>query len=331
MDVSHGVRIEGNMTRVSKEDRIDYLMRRKLRGKLVAVDPPSFARVPYKEQKAAREEIASYRAELESKPFEELDALYEQEKEKERQAAKLNAERERQRFFNHPQANPDFEYWSKAPYWTLDEAIALTFGKEPEFVTWEDVSAYLTVSPFAQEYARVRKLALRAKACGQLYDPVSPGFFLAWAKRHEIEVPTELTEQVEKRGIWIADWKDRYDRLKTQHDDALEQIKAMAGKINDLTNERDALHEMMERPSSSETTLSEFERDSLLKMVLGMAIEAYDYTVGSSRNAATGEKRGSISVDLQRCGLNLDADTVRKYLRQAEERFRDIVEKPQKT
>ena len=75
---------------------------------------------------------------------EDLQALYEQEHEKERVEQQAKADREEaQRFFNQPRAKADFEYWSKCAYWTLDEAIALSLGKAPQIVSWEKVKGYV--------------------------------------------------------------------------------------------------------------------------------------------------------------------------------------------
>ncbi|MVF24957.1 hypothetical protein EVC37_25690 [Methylocaldum sp. BRCS4] len=71
----------------------------------------------------------------------------------------------------------------------------------------------------------------------------------------------------------------------------------------------------------------ESERESLLKMVLGMAIAAYNYKPDASRNAATGEKKGSIYLDLDNAGLGMDADTIRKFIKEAEGRFKNILPK----
>ncbi|MEJ1406731.1 MAG: hypothetical protein RPU62_07060 [Candidatus Sedimenticola sp. (ex Thyasira tokunagai)] len=175
-------------------------------------------------------EIATYQKDLRSKTRDELLALYEIEKAKHRKEALEKAEqREQQRFFHQPHAAADFEHWSKATYWTLDEALALAFGKAPESVNWTRVEKHLDASPFAKRYARVRDLALRAKAFNQLYDPVLPGIFLAWARRIEIDIPPGLIEQVEKRGIIVADWKDLHDKLS-------EQYKLLNEKYEDLVN-----------------------------------------------------------------------------------------------
>jgi hypothetical protein len=51
-----------------------------------------------------------------------------------------------------PMARADFEHWSKAAHWTLEEAIALSFGRAPERVSWEKIKPYVQSSPFAFEY-----------------------------------------------------------------------------------------------------------------------------------------------------------------------------------
>lgn len=198
--------------------------------------------IPYDYRAKRLQEIEAYQAELKSKSVDELMALCEQERAKEAEEMKAKADREeRQRFFSLPSAKADFVHWSKAAHWTLDEAIALSFGKSPKVVTWERVKEYVHISPFAQRYEQVRDLALRAKTWNQLYDPVLPSFFLAWARRSEIEVTPELLEEVEKRGIVVADWKDAYDKLKEQFD----VIRADRDKIADISmrliKERDGL------------------------------------------------------------------------------------------
>ena len=272
-------------------------------------------------------------------PLEKLQLLHGQKQAKGRQQTLAKVEFEEQlRFFNRPRAKADVTHWSKATYWTLEEAISLLFGKAPEVVTWKGVKEYCGSpqcpgSPFAVKYGRVRDLVLRAKAWKQLSDPVLPSIFLAWARRMEIEVPGELIEQVEKHGIVIADWKDLYDKLKEQFDKVVGDRDKIASICKIVIEERDELKHTLEATQStaSDAPLGESERDSLLKMVLGMAMAAYDYKPGANRNTATGEKQGSVSVDLQRMGLTLDADTVRKFTKEAETRFKDIIQNPHKS
>ena len=93
-----------------------------------------------------------------------LTALFDQERAIACNEIVRRAEREEQdRFFNQPHAKADFAYWIKAAHWTLDEAIALSFGKAPEHVSWERLKNLVQISPFAVEYQRRRELALRAR------------------------------------------------------------------------------------------------------------------------------------------------------------------------
>jgi hypothetical protein len=63
--------------------------------------------------------------------------------------------------------------------------------------------------------------------------------------------------------------------------------------------------------------LSETERNTMLKLIIGMAIDAYGYAPEKTRNNVTGENNGSIKAALDKRGISIDADTIRKYLTEA--------------
>ncbi|MDD5271494.1 MAG: hypothetical protein PHU14_02125 [Methylovulum sp.] len=54
----------------------------------------------------------------------------------------------------------------------------------------------------------------------------------------------------------------------------------------------------------------------MLKLIIGMAIDAYGYDPKKPRNAASGSKNG-ISAKLQTKGISINDDTIRKYLDEA--------------
>jgi hypothetical protein len=56
----------------------------------------------------------------------------------------------------------------------------------------------LAICPSIQAAARPR---VNGQTWQQLYDPVLPGIFIAWARRTDIEVAAELVEAVQKRGL----------------------------------------------------------------------------------------------------------------------------------
>ena len=306
-------------------DPIEYLLLRKF-GFIPGPNPgPVFLgtnRLLRKANDAKRREYEAYKAELKAKSAEEIRTLYEAELAEH----KAKAEREEQAlFFNQPSAKADFDYWSKAAHWTLDEAIALSLGKSPEVVNWKKVEHYVNISAFAKQYGRIRDLALRALQWQQVYDPVLPGFFLAWAERTEIPLPQELVAAVKARGVQVADWESLYDHLADKAakaaDDHKEMIQTQRTTIDGLVAQCRALaarlasREAQPVEPTGAKDISTRQRDSLLKLVIGMAIRGYGYDPSQRRSETVSE----IAADLDRAGVGLDVDTVRKWIREASE------------
>lgn len=67
--------------------------------------------------------------------------------------------------------------------------------------------------------------------------------------------------------------------------------------------------------SSEEKILASRERDTLLKLLIGMAVAGYSYNPAASKSPVTKE----IADDLASLGISVSDDTVRKYLKQAAE------------
>ena len=113
----------------------------------------------------------------------------------------------------------------------------------------------------------------------QLPDPVAPRLFIAWAKKNEIEFPTALDASVA----------------------ALE--KKTQGKFPP------------ENQNQNGKDLHPKERETLLKLIIAMAVKAYNYDPSKLCNEAI--KR--ITDHIFKVRLELDEDTVRKWLREASE------------
>jgi hypothetical protein len=227
-------------------------------------------------------------------------------------AVKAQAEAEaaeKQYYFNHPSVAADFNYWAKAAYWTLDEATALSFGRSPASVNWKAIEKYTAISSFAAAYALRRDLILRATAVGQLYDYSLPGFFLAWSKQHQLDFPAELEAAVLAHGQQVRDWKTEYsEAIKVA-----EHWKRLYEDTNaTLASATQALEERADR-TPAEKPLGSRERDSLLKLVIGMAVAGYKFDPDAAKNQATAE----IASDLERLGMSMHSDTVRKWLGEA--------------
>ncbi len=234
------------MTR-STTDPIEYLVLCKFPQARELRIPPSLSSFPSQamsgqDRERLRREVTAYREELTAKTPEEIAALVENEKAKEASFWQARVKREEEeRFFNRPNARADFGYWSKAPYWKLDEALALAFGKAPEAVSWDSVKPLVNVSAFARSFSRFRELAIRAKNFKLLTDPVVPGDFLAWAKQVGIDVSSDLVDQVEAAGHLVVDWKEVIGTLKTERDMLLEDRDKIARVAERLISDRNTL------------------------------------------------------------------------------------------
>ncbi len=259
---------------------------------------------------AARAGARELKAELEGLSASDLAARYaaEQQEYADLQIAAAVAA-EAAMFYNLPDAMADIRHWSRAAYWTLEEATALALGRDPARVNSKALAAYKDRSGLPSRYFRQLDLAKRALWAGQLYDPVLPTVYLAWAKRMQLEMAADLVGSVEELGLPIADWKSLYETasaaLTAQEAAtrrALETVTLLQGELAATRTE-------------VAQSLGTRERESLLKLVIGMAKKGYSYDPAALRSDRVPEIVG----DLERCGIALSADTVRKYLRQGAE------------
>ena len=248
--------------------------------------------------------------------------------------------RETALFFHQPQAKADFDYWARLPWWTLDEAIALSFGRDPDLVNSETIQPYRGRSQFAEEFERRRRLAVRFQAINQLSDPVFPGIFLSWAKQSQMDFPIALEVAVEARWSQIFDWRqfscdqDAYYKKEIEDWRALcellhEQRNQFAVKVENLEFEVEArnqsiaqLHSYCENLGAAsvenesalidaDKPLHTKERESLQKIAIGLAIKGYGYDPAAGRSSAIKD----MVDDMASIGIVISDDTLRKFLR----------------
>src|SRR3569833_723896 len=264
------------MSDVPRLSPIDYLVLRKF-GRLEFDDSlePSIDEFGPRDEFNRR--LAEYRQVLATYTPNQIAELQKDEQRKQLAEALLRRSNEENKlFFHQPCATADFDHWSKCAHWTLDEAIALSFGKAPEVVDWERLKLYREAYEVPRQYARRRDLALRALHWRLLFDPVLPGIFLAWAKRNDFDVPPELLRQVEARGVVVADWKDLYDRVKRENDQLESTIRNEIAQ-RDLLAARVAELELQLR-SQQESLQPEIPIDANIGQ---RAESAYLYTIAA--------------------------------------------------
>jgi hypothetical protein len=322
-----------------RTDPIQYLLQSKFPLYSAFTSLATFRRsgeTPEKRQQML-EEAKAFKQHLESLPEEEIQTLITEAHREERQRqAEKNEREEKMRAYNQPDAAADYDYWAKASFWSPNEATALSPGRDPRTVTWESVNSQVQISPFAKSFADRRDLIMRAVGLGQLYNRTSPSIFLAWAQRMKISVPIDLITSVEDLGIQIADWKSLFDQkadLARRLEKSLEsekefnkEISKRIGEIKPATdNMRHRLIEgekrinelecQLETAANTNQSAASRERQTLLKLVLGMAIKGYAHNPDAARTSTAAE----ISGDLEQLGISVSDDTIRKYLTEAKE------------
>ena len=295
-----------------------------------------------------------YRAELEAlSPFELKARVAKTSALLSKALSEKAARDEQDRGFSRPETEANYARWAKMSYWTLDEGVALSLGREPKFAAWPELEPILNISPFAAEFAEQREILVRAKEMGQLWERTTPARFVKWAQRVQFELPNNLVAEVTALGEQVADWKTLFEQEKKLSDqlatevtevrtdsirlmkEGKEHSERMVAEFNEIIAGKDEIEAQLrlmlkrkdDRIAGLENQLSEIEndpseqlvedlhprvRETLLKMVIGMAIGAYSYDPTRRRNSAPREIKGDVDL----CGLSIDEDTARKYLRE---------------
>ncbi|MCD8498105.1 MAG: hypothetical protein LRZ85_08545 [Alphaproteobacteria bacterium] len=239
-----------------------------------------------------------YRQELENLPQKQVRELYDQEYEKQL------SERDRRRFFHQKKADADCDHWSRMPYWSLDEAIALSFGKDPEVVflgRMKGIMSYL--SPFVNSYRKLHEVAGRAVSVGELTDPVKPADFIAWAERNNVPIPARMKEILASRAPVTSapDWRKLYEELSEKSKTSIEDLQAQV----------DALAAALEESQADK--LESRERTTIHKILLGAIIKGYGYDPNAKKSPAIPD----LVHDIELLGLSVDQDTVRRWIKNA--------------
>lgn len=268
--------------------------------------------VKFLEDNALREKIIIYLSELSSKPEEEINEMYinvrqQQEIELKRQHEERERSKEANYFFNQSNSNAtedELEYWAKMPYWTMEEALTLMFGKHPDVVNWDNIKHYKDKSAFAKDYSKIRELILRAISTNELkcskdlvgLSPVKakPADILTWVKKKGTQVNGTLEKMVLEQNKEATDYKALY-----------RENEELKNRIRDL--ERNS-------PQKTASALTK-ELESKNKIIIAMAKKHYRFDPKASKSTATGNIRQAI----EDCGLSLDEETIRKHLKESAE------------
>ena len=194
--------------------------------------------------------------------------------------------------------------------WSAEEATALTFGKDPEKISSEELER--NGGPFANYYTRLLEIIIEAQEAKILPQLMQPRMYLEWARRTGINFPKRLDDEVSRTEVEFAE-------LERQREDLRSKNKALDIQIQQLRYQLEV--QQAASTKSDDKELGERERDTLLKLVIGLAIKAYRYDPKGGRSSVPKD----IATDLEKLGLSVSDDTVRNKLSQASELLPPII------
>ncbi len=217
---------------------------------------------------------------------------------------------EASQFYNQPEADADFEAWARTPIWSITEAVALSFGKDPDIVNWETVQGIETASEFTKQFKVRSRIFRRAAMAKALSEAMSPRMFLAWAERTRLELPAALVNAIKENCVESTDWKTHHDGLLEKEQALQAEAVLLRERIVELEQKIADLQRVMDAPEKTEKPGEKRERKTLLRMIIGMAVVAYHYDPANYRSSTIPD----IKHDLELAGVPVDDETIRKFI-----------------
>jgi len=255
----------------------------------------------YKEETRKAEE---YKEKISSYSPKKLDDLYNELISKRKTKHEIELEQMDYDLFHNPAMNAIWEHWHLADYWTVDECIALTLGKDPRMTNLARVQNYLE-SPFAHKYSTLFELVSRSVKIGTLQliptgaggvipkmteKKIIPTDYVKWAIAKNISLPKELLITLEKSPDYKALLEDALKRITTAEETNLK-----------LTEENKNLREEAKRKEDQRVVTT------LYKILCGLVLKHY----GTSETNRVSMIKRTIFTE---AGIDMDEKTIRSHV-----------------
>lgn len=279
-----------------------------------------------------------YKQELEKLSDEEIEKLHtpiaqRHEEEKKKKVAQAELE-----LFSFPNTVPDYDYWCKFDYWTVDEFIALSFGKNPKIINSSYLEknscsdmyrhGFIEALKFPQEYRKRFDLLSRSimsisenfKELGERALPLenrrmNPQNCISWALGKDIPLPKEISAIYKNEKQTVEDSHKKWAQLKEDYENLNAQTKTYSENVTRLESNNKELSDKYEK-LKAEKSLDIREKRSLLKMIYGMAKVGYGWEPEFKKSKVAIE----IMTDVNNsCKQKISDDAVRKWLKEAKD------------
>jgi hypothetical protein len=180
-------------------------------------------------------------------------------------------------------AEVDVAYWAKMSFWTIEQSTSLLIGADPD-VMLDGSSLTANCTPESRvAYFRMFRLLdshIRVSGIGFSQPPTE---IIEWALHAKVDPPQALVEAVRAQGRTLIETR------------TAARVKAESAAL------------IQDKP------LGERERNTLLRIIIGMAVRGYGY----DPDAARSDIPKTIADDLSGLGLECSDQTVREKLKDA--------------
>lgn len=204
---------------------------------------------------------------------------------------------------------PDYEYYLCLGYWTLLETIAIFSGVSPAFVS--NSGNYTKVFHGHALYGKMRVIFERSQLFseyGSMKAPIDD--IMDYVKLRGIPLPANMQtviNEIETRR------SNKKSVSQSDYDAVLQENRSLFTENRELRIKLD---------NSSTKSLHPKERESVAKIIVGMAIKGYSYDPKKIRSSTVAE----IQSDLDELGISLDDATIRKWIKEGEELLPNLEE-----
>ncbi|MFO9416543.1 hypothetical protein SDB03_14240 [Legionella pneumophila serogroup 1] len=110
---------------------------------------------------------------------------------------------EKERFYNQPDCNADFDYWAKHDFWNMQQGTALLLGKEPDKVNLKKLEEYPDAA-ITRQFTKIHDIAMKKFCHSQCLS--RPDRFVKWALDFDLPVSQKLVDAISK--YWREDKKE---------------------------------------------------------------------------------------------------------------------------
>ena len=205
----------------------------------------------------------------------------------------------------------DISKWDFATTFTAHQAAALILGLEPNESSESQIQPVLESMNDCYSIAVSYRLTVSNPGMKQAIPPPS---MLECSEM--LLIDSYVTSGVIESSSflkWLESDDSAFDQQTFTREQLTRWLKAisMPSKYIFISKKKDAADaQELERP------LGTSERNTLLKLVIGMAIQGYRYNPDDSKSGVPKE----IESDLDKLAISVSDDTVRKYLYEAEKK-----------